>query len=180
MKREEMYNADNETTREEMYKSNVSLPPAEGAEQLIRVRNILQDFYRRGDYELEQAAEDIMRIFTQQPTAEGAEEILLLAKYISQIRVVNDPDIDQLLKLDDLWKEVYVEHRIKIGFSEASLIAYSAVIKKVRALHAQKIADKMVDEMMGERLLDYEIWRNGQGNDAVQMIESYLKSRDNA
>ena len=52
---------------------SLSLPPAGGAEQLIRVRNILQDFYRRGDYELEQAAEDIMRIFTQQPTAEGAE-----------------------------------------------------------------------------------------------------------
>ena len=52
---------------------SLSLPPAGGAEQLIRVRNILQDFYRRGDYELEQAAEDIMRIFPQQPTAEGAE-----------------------------------------------------------------------------------------------------------
>ena len=31
-----MYNADNETTREEMYKSNVSLPPAEGAEEILK------------------------------------------------------------------------------------------------------------------------------------------------
>lgn len=28
---------------------SLSLPPAEGAEQRIRVRNILQDFYRRGE-----------------------------------------------------------------------------------------------------------------------------------
>ena len=97
-----------------------SLYPAEGAEQLIRVRNILQDFYRRGDYELEQAEEDIMRIFTQQPTAEGAEEILPAAYEWHNIKT-GHCYVDYVPHLD-----------AKDGYTKTPL--YST-------LHAQKIAE---------------------------------------
>jgi len=101
------------------------LPPAEGAEQLIRVRNILQDFYRRGDYELEQAAEDIMRIFTQQPTAEGAEEIPTAKEFVH--KYYNLPQSKVMT--------------VRIG----SLIK---CLERFATLHAQKIADKMVEERL--------------------------------
>ena len=108
----------------------LSLPPAEGAEQLIRVRNILQDFYRRGDYELEQAAEDIMRIFPQQPTAEGAED-----KEIEQ-------PIGQFI-LDNLpfEKRFQTANGMYVHYSDVCVL-----MNKHTALHAQKIADKMVSE----------------------------------
>ena len=45
-------------------------------EQRNRVRNILQDFYRRDEYELEQATDDVMRLIPSLPPAEGAEAIV--------------------------------------------------------------------------------------------------------
>ncbi len=50
-------------------------------EQRIKVRNILQDFYRRGDYELEQAEEDIMGLIPDLPPAGGAEKSCLNCRF---------------------------------------------------------------------------------------------------
>jgi DnaJ-class molecular chaperone len=43
-------------------------------EQRIKVRNILQDFYRIGEYELEKAEEDIMYLISTAPSSATAEE----------------------------------------------------------------------------------------------------------
>ena len=104
------------------------LPPAEGAEQRIRVRNILQDFYRRGEYELEQAEEDIMRLFQQQPTAEGAEEIEAeLRGYARDIVRLHKPimEVNPQLAMDSIGNDL---------------------VKMFNRL-AQRIADKMVEKM---------------------------------
>lgn len=56
----------------------------------------------------------------------------------------SDPNLKLLWQLDDLRKSVYAEHRIKIGFEEASKIAFAAVISKVIEI------DQMVDRILGE------------------------------
>ena len=125
-------------------------PTAEGAEQLIRVRNILQDFYRRGDYELEQAAEDIMRIFTQQPTAEGAEEILA-----SIVESLGEP-----INIHNHVFEIRpytVEHKTEWWIFHKEVSSGEPLkqwLGKFATLHAQKIADKMVEERI---ILDEEM-----------------------
>ena len=111
-------------------------PTAEGAEQLIRVRNILQDFYRRGDYELEQAAEDIMRIFTQQPTAEGAEEIAQCCPVCGGNGLVPNGFYNQT---SGQWTSCSTLPGTCRTCNGTGVILPSY-------LHAQKIADKMVEE----------------------------------
>ena len=119
----------------------VSLPPAEGAEQRIRVRNILQDFYRRGEYELEQAEEDIMRLFQPQPTAEGAEEILesILESLGDPINIHNHAFEIRPYTVDHT-TEWWIFHN-GVGSGEP----LTQWLSKFATLHAQKIADKMVE-----------------------------------
>lgn len=57
-----------------------------------------------------------------------SEQIELLAKFFSKARIIDDPLLDKLLKLDDLRQKVYNEHRIKKGFYQAELLANEAVI----------------------------------------------------
>lgn len=45
------------------FQQSESLPEDDNKEKEIKVLNILQDFYRRADYELEQAANDIFNVF---------------------------------------------------------------------------------------------------------------------
>lgn len=132
------------------------LPPAEGAEQRIRVRNILQDFYRRGEYELEQAEEDIMRLFQQQPTAEGAEEIL--TKHLGSLMP------------------------LKYGVKYNKMID---AMQDFATLHAQRIAEKMVEEGLREELIKYDKYIGSRGwidnyEDwaAITSVDEYLKSRE--
>ena len=97
MTREEMYNADNETTREEMYKSNVSLPPAEGAEQLTKeqftaiIEDSVKDVWygRRSMNPVKEQTELLVEklyplMNRQQPTAKGAEEWI---KNLTELRI---------------------------------------------------------------------------------------------
>jgi len=58
-------------------------------------------------------------------------------------------------------------------------------IEKAAALHAQKIADRMVSERLREELIAYDKWvinREGMGGSGInveQDVDIYLKSRDN-
>lgn len=58
----------------------------------------------------------------------------LLSKFFAKARIVNDSDLNELLKLDDIWKGVYEEHRIKKNFYQAELLANQAVIESVQPL----------------------------------------------
>ena len=112
-------------------KAEHPLPPAEGAE----------------DGMMFTISEDGINPLNDEPTAEGAEEMFrLLAKYASHQRIVDDPDLEKLLELDDMRREVYEDHRIPTDFATAQLIAEETVFRHVIILHAQRIADKMVSE----------------------------------
>jgi len=87
-------------------------------EKEVKLRMILQDYHRRNDYELQQAVNDILALDAL-PPAEGAEEIL--HKYVHTI-----------------------------NSDGTSLVTFMGALKAMRefaTLHAQQIADKMVEEM---------------------------------
>jgi hypothetical protein len=58
-------------------------------------------------------------------------KIKLLSLFFSKQRVMGCPQLDELFELDDLWKKIYNENRIKHSFGEAELMANEEVIKKI-------------------------------------------------
>ena len=133
----------------------LSLPPAEGAEQRMRVRNILQDFYRRGEYELEQAEEDIMRLFQpQQPTVEGAETIKQalcddIEKSLNSAKMKHILSEDgEVLPFVDFMStgDTIAEGREEIENIVEQIYFDMDSWPSLATLHAQRIADKMVEE----------------------------------
>lgn len=186
----------------------LSLPPAEGAEQRIRVRNILQDFYRRGEYELEQAEEDIMRLFQQQPTAEGAEQLADLKQYMTNLLYyVADPAnvpadqldhwVEEMVNgIDEYFKskqptaegaeEILTKHLgslmpLKYGVKYNKMID---AMQDFATLHAQRIAEKMVEERLMEELIGYDkflsntYWGISHIIKRDEAVDEYLKSRE--
>ena len=120
------------------------------------------------------------------PPAEGAEEMFrLLAKYASHQRLVDDPDLEKLLELDDLRRGVYEKHRIPTSFATAQLIAEETVFRHVVTLHAQQMAEKMVGERLREELMTYDkflsntYWGISHITKREEAVDEYLKSRDN-
>jgi enoyl-CoA hydratase/carnithine racemase len=92
------------------------------------------------------------------PPAEGAEEI------------------------DDETIAWAAEHQCGTPFSER-WIGFVKGAKWHRSLHAQRIAEKMVEEGLREELIAYEQWMFGQDNAKVttsyikEYIDEYLKAR---
>lgn len=67
--------------------------------------------------------------------------IKLLARWaVDQgVHMFDDPDLEALYILDDLRKKVYMENRITApgGFTEASILAFEAVARKVIEMEKQ-------------------------------------------
>lgn len=59
------------------------------------------------------------------------EGILLLAKWMSKGREIDDQYLDYLLYLDKLHEKVYQSHRIKAGFQKAQEMANIRVINAI-------------------------------------------------
>ena len=104
-----------------------------------------------------------------QPTAEGAEEILIddieaiANKYEIVERIDDDPETGDM--------------RFVINDQFVELVRVAAV--KFATLHAQKIADKMVSEKLREELIKYEIhWNFVLRDNAEKVVDEYLKSRE--
>ena len=238
MKREEMYYQSSETTREEMYKANVALPPAEGAEQYIRdkwgeswlkntweaedVIEALTEFaaqqkseIKKPDvdltfwetwltthgYSIEFDADglwaeswiqehkwvdifDLMLQFAieqniKMPTAEGAEEILA-----SIVESLGEP-----INIHNHVFEIRpytVEHKTEWWIFHKEVSSGEPLaqwLNEFATLHAQKIADKMVEERLREELMTYDQWllANDMGqafDDTMKCVDEYLKSRE--
>ena len=113
-------------------------------EQRNRVRNILQDFYRRDEYELEQATDDVMRLIPSLPPAEGAEEILEGVMVENGFTYVSFP--------------AFVENESSIDVFDIACKAMT----EFATLHAQRLAEKMV----WERLREYHL---NEGYDIVMV-----------
>ena len=150
-------------------------PPAEGAEQRIRVRNILQDFYRRGEYELEQAEEDIMRLFQPQPTVEGAEEIIE-----SIVESLGDPTYihNHVFEI----RPYTIEHKTEWWIFHKEMGSGEPLaqwLNKFATLHAQK----MTQENLREELIAYDKYAsrwidNYRAETAEDCVDEYLKSKE--
>jgi len=117
----------------DLYLAEHPLPPAEGAEEILHkyVHTINSDGTSLVTF---MGALKAMREFAaqQQPTAEGAEEIIDDAETILHSH--------PYLKV---WTETLFDSEMKVCSIEQALWA----IEKAATLHAQKIADKMVEEM---------------------------------
>lgn len=68
--------------------------------------------------------------------------INLLARWAVNrgVHMFDDPDLESLYVLDDLREKVYTENRITApgGFTEASILAFEAVVRKVIEMENQK------------------------------------------
>ena len=69
------------------------------------------------------------------------ESIRILAKWSVNkgCYLYNDPDLEILYSLDEIGGKVYEENRIKApgGFSEASEMAFAAVVKRIIELETE-------------------------------------------
>ncbi len=127
------------------------------------LRNKLTDILSAamsGGINLTQAERSIWDLFNPGlPPAEGAEEI------------------------DDETIAYAAEYQCGTPFSER-WIGFVKGAKWHRSLHAQKIADKMVSEMLREELIKYDRWMSGnywgvkQIPTPEQSVDEYLKSRE--
>jgi len=103
----------------------------------------------------------------QQPTSEGAEEIKTLVTQWEQFkneRWWNSEAIDVLAVLIN-------EFSLSAGYS----------LRHDAALHAQKIADKMVEERLEIELIKYDTWLCSHSDVVISKhynINEYLKSRE--
>lgn len=159
---------------------NVSLPPAEGAEQKPKKKLSAHSFwswYSR-DYktfmvtstnEIHFDIEDLWRFMDayaaqQQPTAEGAEEILFDTMTENNFTYVSFP--------------AFVENESSVDVFDIAVKA----TEKFATLHAQKIADKMVEERLREELIKYDRWLCSPGNwgnkvpSPTECVDEYLKN----
>ncbi len=148
---------------------NPGLPPAEGAEE----QKILTDFAEKlntamvnNDPEFVQIVNDHYFDLIDQPTAEGAEEIL--EKHLNL----------QFKDTPEDWTVALIQ------FNQEKFIA---AMQEFATLHAQRLAEKMVEEKLrGERyiaLLDFQTWLNNEqlGNIPdlwVDEYNKYLKTRE--
>ena len=127
------------------------------------LRNKLTDILSAamsGGINFTQAERSIWDLFNPGlPPAEGAEEI------------------------DDETIAYAAEYHCGTPFSER-WIGFVKGAKWHRSLHAQKIADKMVSEMLREELIKYDRWMSGnywgvkQIPTPEQSVDEYLKSRE--
>jgi len=161
--------------------AELSLPPAEGAEQ----EKILTDFAEKmntamvnNDPEFEQIVNDHYFDLIEQPTAEGAEEILA-----SLVESLGEPDnsiADHSYEIRPLTvegkREWWMFHN-GVGSGEP----LAQWLSKFVTLHAQQIADKMVEERLREELGKFIKWYNSgyeQARKPHLIVKEYLKSRE--
>jgi len=132
----------------------------------VKLRMILQDYHRRNDYELQQAVNDILALDAL-PPAEGAEEILhkyvhtinsdgtSLVTFMGALKAMREFAAQQQPTAEGA--EAYLrKHPFLLGETEdgkdylstddIELIKQLApILEEFATLHAQRIADKMVD-----------------------------------
>ena len=105
---------------------------------------------------------------SHQPTAEGAEEILIddieaiADKYEIVERIDDDPDTGNM--------------RFVINDQFVELVRIASV--KFATLHAQRLAEKMVEERLREELVKYRNWIFDDDEFTERSVNEYLKSRE--
>ena len=173
MKREELIAYDNWLTKRKWGSSEIitpeqaadaylaenPLPPAEGAEAFVKSLGLNVDYVKGIDLfpNPKYTVIDLMREFAEQsqPTAEGAEEIL---------------------------KRHCKENKIILTSNDFH--TWLNAINEIATLHAQRLAEKMVEEKLREELIAYDKWvgekyiDNYRHETAPAIVDEYLKSKE--
>ena len=193
-----------DVTLKAMELSETPLLPAKG----VTVEEFLKGCKHDGSYIPVSEVIRLMNEFAaqQQPTAEGAEEILAKGKVLMFGHVIVDPimlpeGIYATKELRIYLPETTIEHLLETGksfrdktqtrwlpdsyfdnLSKCELIDVDVV--RDATLHAQKIADKMVEEMLREELMTYDkflsntYWGISHITKREEAVDEYLKSRE--
>ena len=163
------------------------LPPAEGAEQLTKeqftaiIEDSVKDVWygRRSMNPVKDQTELLVEklyplLNNPLPPAEGAEEILS--------PLCERDDAEDFLATKDIWNHPRISDRTdNESYEVADLMAEFA--GQFAALHAQKIADKMVSERLREELIAYDTWcfpietYKNKIPSPSDSVDKYLKTR---
>ena len=156
----------------------LSLPPAEGAEQLTKeqftaiIEDSVKDVWygRRSMNPVKDQTELLVEklyplLNNPLPPAEGAEEILS--------PLCERDDAEDFLATKDIWNHPRISDRTdNESYEVADLMAEFA--GQFAALHAQKIADKMVSERLREELIRFAMWTfSGGETAAITLVNNY-------
>ena len=142
----------------EEYLAENPLPLAEGAEAFVKSLGLNVDYVKGIDLfpNPKYTVIDLMREFAaqSQPTAEGAEEIL---------------------------EKLEAYYDFKFHWVEKDRIIRA--MHEFAALHAQRLAEKMVEERLRKELIAYDKWLyykwvEGDVTTTEEHINEYLKSRE--
>ncbi len=139
-----------------------SLPPAEGAEPMAMDGFVMSI----PEAEIQWAGYGPLGNIKQQPTAEGAEEFLC--------RDNKNPDTGKIPTWDRLV-------RLNVAYGIEGI---PHLLQEFATLHAQRIADKMVEERLREELINvfalYFKTNDGRWlvDNSIELIDEYLKSRE--
>ena len=165
----------------------------------VKLRMILQDYHRRNNYELQQAVNDILALDAL-PPAEGAEAFVkrlgLNVDYVKGIDLFLNPKYTVI----DLMREFASQPQPTVEGAEEFLkqnhisgadFVYTTgfrnmvdLMTEFATLHAQRLAEKMVEERLREELMTYDkflsntYWGISHITKREEAVNEYLKSRE--
>jgi len=153
---------------EKTYEPATPLPPAEGAEAILHRHIDKQSMDELSVNVWPDILEAMTEFAAQQPTAEGAEEI---NKMIGQTK-------DSISKRynKNYW-EILVDYYSNGRLTTNDFI--DELLNEFAALHAQKIADKMVGERLRKELIKFDAWGYGsftENQAIINDVDEYLKA----
>ena len=154
--------------------NSLSLPPAEGAEAISKItnspigsvhwyRSIVSKIKDIGEFlSTETPKEEYLRVWGRE-LFDGSLELL---------KIENNPKLQQQPTAEGA-EEILEKHwnNFSINVKKAALKA----MQEFATLHAQRIADKMVEERLREELIKYDqyYW----GGNSERDVDAYLKNR---
>lgn len=167
---------------------SLSLPPAEGATD--KFRDVLHEVQRLIETEGGATESEMKAIWNslscaiteserrQQPTAEGAEEILeSIVESLGEPINIHNHIFEIRPYTVEHKTEWWIFHK-EVGSGEP----LAQWLQNFATLHAQRIADKMVSERLREELTDWaDYWNKLETGHACIMkedIDEYLKTRE--
>ena len=145
----------------------------------VKLRMILQDYHRRNDYELQQAVNNILAL-DPLPPAEGAKKVQW-SGYGELGNISQKPLQPTAEGAEEILEKLEAYYDFKFHWVEKDRIIRA--MHEFAALHAQRLAEKMVEERLRKELIAYDKWLyykwvEGDVTTTEEHINEYLKSRE--
>ena len=146
----------------------------------VKLRMILQDYHRRNNYELQQAVNDILALDAL-PPAEGAKKVQW-SGYGELGNISQKPLQPTAEGAEEILTNLETYYDFKFHWIERDRMIRA--MHEFATLHAQQIADKMVEERLREELMTYDkflsntYWGISHITKREEAVNEYLKSRE--